>query len=50
MERLIGQVEVGLLGETPVKTGQQVVLVCGFPVDEMRPSNLVMLHEVGLRS
>ncbi len=49
MERLIGQVEAGLLGETPVRPGQQVVLICGFPVDRMRPSNLVMLHQVEQR-
>jgi pyruvate kinase len=50
MEQLIDHVESGLLAETPVERGQQVVLICGFPVDEMRPSNLVMLHTVGQRS
>ena len=50
MEQLIDHVEAGLLAETPVQRGQQVVLICGFPVDEMRPSNLVMLHTVGQRS
>jgi len=50
MEQLIDHVESGLLAETPVQRGQQVVLICGFPVDEMRPSNLVMLHTVGQRS
>jgi pyruvate kinase len=47
MEALIDHVEIGLLAETPVQRGQQVVLICGFPVDQMRPSNLVMLHTVG---
>ncbi len=50
MEELISHVEAGLLAETPVERGQQVVLICGFPVDEMRPSNLVMLHMVGRES
>lgn len=50
MEQLIDHVEAGLLAETPVQRGQQVVLICGFPVDEMRPSNLVMLHTVGQHS
>ncbi len=50
MEQLIDHVESGLLAETPVQRGQQVVLICGFPVDEMRPSNLVLLHTVGQRS
>lgn len=50
MEQLIEHVESGLLAQTPVERGQQVVLICGFPVDEMRPSNLVMLHTVGQKS
>ena len=50
MEQLIAHVETGLLAETPVQRGQQVVLICGFPVDQMRPSNLVMLHTVGQNS
>ncbi len=31
-----------------VKPGQQIVLVCGFPVSEMRPPNMVLLHTVEL--
>jgi pyruvate kinase len=50
MEQLLAHVEAGLLAETPVQRGQQVVLICGFPVDQMRPSNLVMLHTVGQQS
>jgi pyruvate kinase len=50
MEALLDHVESALLTETPIKRGQQVVLICGFPVDEMRPSNLVLLHTVGQRS
>jgi len=50
MEQLLAHVETGLLAETPVQRGQQVVLICGFPVDQKRPSNLVMLHTVGQQS
>ncbi len=50
MEQLLAHVEAGLLAETPVQRGQQVVLICGFPIDQMRPSNLVMLHTVGQQS
>ncbi|HUF40001.1 MAG TPA: pyruvate kinase [Anaerolineales bacterium] len=50
MEHLLSHVETGLLAETPVQRGQQVVLICGFPVDQTRPSNLVMLHTVGQQS
>jgi len=47
METLLDHVESALLAETPIKPGQQVILICGFPVDQMRPSNLVLLHTVG---
>jgi len=47
MEILIKHVETGLLAQTPVERGQQVVLICGFPIDKVRPSNLVLLHTVG---
>jgi pyruvate kinase len=40
MEQLLAHVETGLLAETPVQRGQQVVLICGFPVDQTR-SNLI---------
>ncbi|HLF87646.1 MAG TPA: pyruvate kinase [Anaerolineales bacterium] len=50
MEALIAHVESALLAETPVQRGQQVVLICGFPVSEVRPSNLIMLHTVGQKS
>ncbi|GAB4581812.1 MAG: pyruvate kinase [Anaerolineales bacterium] len=50
MEAMLAQVEAALLAETPVQRGQQVVLICGFPVSEIRPSNTVMLHTVGQRS
>ena len=50
MEQLLAHVESGLLAETPVQRGQQVVLICGFPVDQLVPSNLVMLHTVGQQS
>jgi len=47
MEALIAHVESALLAETPVQRGQQVILICGFPVHQVRPSNLVLLHTVG---
>lgn len=50
MEGLLVYVESAILAETPIQPGQQVVLICGFPVDEMRPSNLLLLHTVGQRS
>lgn len=50
MEAMLAHVETALLAETPVQRGQQVVLIFGFPVNEIRPSNTVMMHTVGQRS
>ena len=50
MEGLLAHVESALLAETPVQRGQQVVLISGFPVDQMRPSNFILLHTVGQKS
>jgi hypothetical protein len=30
-----------------VHAGDQVVLVCGFPVGALRPPNMALLHTVG---
>jgi hypothetical protein len=32
-----------------VQAGDQVVLVCGFPVGALRPPNMALLHTVGER-
>jgi hypothetical protein len=32
---------------TSIKPGQQVVLICGYPVSDVRPTNLALLHTVG---
>jgi hypothetical protein len=37
-------VEGSLKESGSVKPGQQVVLVCGFPLKEMRTPNMAMLH------
>ncbi len=37
----------GALLESGVKEGQQVVLLCGFPVGAMKPPNMALLHTVG---
>jgi pyruvate kinase len=50
MESLLALVESALLAETEIQAGQQVVMICGFPVDQMRPSNLILLHTVGQHS
>jgi hypothetical protein len=36
-----------MLSSDSIKAGQQVVLICGYPVREVRPTNLALLHTVG---
>ncbi len=47
VEEMFECVEMSLRASGMVKTGQQVVLVCGFPIGEMRPPNMVLLHTIG---
>jgi len=46
LEAMIGYVDEALI-QTGVKPGEQVILVCGFPVGSMRPPNMALLHTVG---
>lgn len=47
LEEMLGYVDTALVSEHLVSLGQQVVLVCGFPVGAMRPPNMALLHTVG---
>jgi len=44
VEAMFHCVETALRDSGTVKPGQQVVLVCGFPIMEMRQPNMVLLH------
>ena len=44
VEAMFHCVETALLDSETVKPGQQVVLVCGFPIMEMRQPNMLLLH------
>jgi pyruvate kinase len=46
LEDMIEFVDSALL-ESGIQQGDQVVLVCGFPVGAMRPPNMALLHNVG---
>jgi len=46
LEAMIEIVDAALL-ESGMKPGDQVVLVCGFPVGSTRPPNMALLHTVG---
>lgn len=47
MEDMIRHVESAMLKQNMVQRGQQVVLVCGFPVGALRTPNMALLHTVG---
>lgn len=47
VENMLTHVEAAMVTETRIKPGQQVVLICGFPVGARRAANLALLHTVG---
>jgi pyruvate kinase len=47
MEDMLRYVDAAMLQTAMVKPGQQVVLVCGFPVGALRTPNMTLLHTVG---
>jgi len=47
IEGMLRVVEQAIISSHPIETGQQVVLICGFPVSKVRPTNLAILHTVG---
>jgi len=47
VEEMILTVEKALLSSTPVKSGDQVIILSGFPVGSFRLPNLALLHTIG---
>ena len=47
MEDMLEHVDSAMVQNGMVKPGQQVVLVCGFPVGALRTPNMTLLHTVG---
>jgi len=47
MDEMIALVDAALLAQSGIQAGQQVVLVCGYPVGAQRPPNMALLHTVG---
>jgi len=47
LEEMIDHVDTALMRSEVVQLGDQVVLVCGFPVGAVRPPNMALLHTVG---
>jgi pyruvate kinase len=46
LDEMLADVD-SVLMESTVTPGQQVVLVCGYPVGGQRPPNMALLHTVG---
>lgn len=46
MDDMLSGVDAVLLN-SGIKAGQQVVLICGYPVGAQRPPNMALLHTVG---
>jgi pyruvate kinase len=44
---MLVEAEAAMVASTPIQAGQQVVLICGFPVNQVRPTNMALLHTVG---
>ena len=47
LEEMLNHVEAALMRSHVVRPGDQVVLVCGFPLGALRPTNMALLHTVG---
>ena len=47
VEKMIVHVEAAMKESGLVKPGDQVVLVAGYPIREVRPPNMALLHTVG---
>jgi pyruvate kinase len=46
LEEMISHVDTAVIEGTPVKEGQEIVLIAGFPIQKMVPPNLALLHTV----
>ena len=49
VEAMLAHVEATMLLSSPIKPGQQIILIAGFPVHVQGPANFIMLHTVGRR-
>jgi pyruvate kinase len=47
LEEMLDHVDAALMRSHDVRPGDQVVLVCGFPLGALRPTNMALLHTVG---
>jgi pyruvate kinase len=47
LEAMLAHVEAAMLLNSPVRPGQQVILIAGLPPTKLVPANFILLHTVG---
>ncbi len=47
VEAMLAHVEAAMLLNSPVRPGQQVIIIAGVPADKLVPANFILLHTVG---
>ena len=47
VEAMLAHVEAGMLYDSPVRPGQQVIVIAGLPPSKLVPANFILLHTVG---
>ena len=46
IEKMISSVRAVMLSSSNIAAGQQIVLVCGFPIHDTQPANLALLYTI----
>jgi pyruvate kinase len=47
VEAMLAHVEAAMLLDSPVRSGEQVILIAGLPTTQLVPANFILLHTVG---
>jgi pyruvate kinase len=47
VEAMLGHVESAMLLNSPVRKGEQVIIIAGMPANSVAPANFILLHTVG---
>jgi pyruvate kinase len=48
VEAMLAHVEAAMLNQSPIRPGEQVILIAGLPASKMLPANFILLHTVGV--
>lgn len=50
VEAMLAHVETAMLNQSPIRPGEQIILIAGLPASQMLPANFILLHTVGVAS